>query len=42
MTRVSVCDDHAIRARVLANLGLANNVELAHFAALRGLLGSAP
>jgi DNA-binding NarL/FixJ family response regulator len=30
------------RARVLAKLGLANNVELAHFAARRGLLNSAP
>jgi DNA-binding NarL/FixJ family response regulator len=29
------------RARVLAKLGLANNVELAHFAARRGLLASA-
>lgn len=30
------------RARVLSKLGLANNVELAHFAARRGLLNSAP
>ncbi len=30
------------RARVLSKLGLANNVELAHFAARRGLLSSAP
>lgn len=30
------------RARVLSKLGLANNVELAHFAARRGLLNTAP
>lgn len=30
------------RARVLSKLGLSNNVELAHFASRRGLLGAAP